>query len=461
MNLLKAAEFKVGLMVLAVGSLIGFMSLQVTSDPTYLGRSNKAWFLIKDANGLVKSSAVKVAGIPVGIIQDIKLQDGQARVEIVLKPDLLLSTSASVEVKSQGILGDKHVEIFPGSPSDPPLPPHAQILIVKDKGSLDNVVSQIGDIAGSLKDVAESLREAVTQDGTRKHVLGRIVSNIEKLTADVSEITSANKDKINDVMERLNKISKTLDETLNDETDEGFKKTWKRALARIDSTLKNVDEVAGKINRGEGTIGRLINDESTVEELNTAIEGVSSFLDVGNKLQTGLEFNSAYLGGIGAAKTSIGIRLQPGLDRFYQIAVIDDPAGVVETTRINTTNTSGTTDSTERKTYLNRTKFSILVAKNFYDFTIRGGLIENTGGFGFDYSFLRNRVRFSVDFFQFANLNIRPQIQYSLWKGIHLVGGYNDALNRSGAASYYLGAGLFLTNDDLKLFTSSLPLTGR
>ncbi|MEI7973610.1 MAG: MCE family protein, partial [Bdellovibrio sp.] len=252
-----------------------------------------------------------------------------------------------------------------------------------------------------------------------------------------------------------------LDETLNDETDEGFKKTWKRALVRIDSTLKNVDEVAGKINRGEGTIGRLINDESTVEELNTAIEGVSSFLDVGNKLHTGLEFNSAYLGGIGAAKTSIGIRLQPGLDRFYQIAVIDDPAGVVETTRTNTTNSLGTAESTERKTYLNRTKFSVLVAKNFYDFTLRGGLIENTGGFGFDYSFMRNRIRFSVDFFQFANLNIRPQIQYNLWKGIHLVGGYNDALNRSGAASYYLGAGLFLTNDDLKLFTSSLPLTGR
>ncbi len=458
MNLLKAAEFKVGLMVLSVAGLIGFMSLQVTSDPTYLGRSNKAWFALNDANGLVKSSAVKVAGIPVGVIQDIKLQDGRARVEIVVKSDILLTTSAAVEIKSQGILGDKHVEIYPGSQSDPPLPQNGQILIVKDKGSLDNVVAQIGDIAGSLKDVAQSLKEAVSEDGTRKHVLGRIVSNIEKLTADVADITSANKDKINDMIDRLAKISKTLDETLNDESDAGFKQTWKRALARIDSALKNVDEISDKINRGEGTIGRLVNDESTVEELNTAIEGVNNFLDAGYKMQTGLEFNSAYLGQVGGARTAVGLRLQPGLDRYYYLGIVDDPAGVVETTRIATTTDAGTTEIREKKTFLNRTKFSLLVAKNFYDFTVRGGLIENSGGFGFDYVFLKNRLKFSLEFFQFSSLNVRPQVQYNVWKGLYLVAGVNDSLNRSSAYSYYMGAGLFITNDDLKLLTTGLPL---
>ena len=60
MNLLRAAEFKVGLMVLAVSSLIAYMSMQVTEDPTYLGRSNQALFLLPDAGGMVTISAVKM-----------------------------------------------------------------------------------------------------------------------------------------------------------------------------------------------------------------------------------------------------------------------------------------------------------------------------------------------------------------------------------------------------------------
>lgn len=458
MNLLKAAEFKVGLMVMAVSSLIGYMSLQVTEDPTFFGRSSKTWFLLRDANGLVKGSAVKTAGIPVGTIRDIKLQDGMARVELQLKPDHVLTTSARVEVKSQGILGDKHVEIYPGSPTDPPLGADQQILIVMDKGSLDNVISQVGEIASSLKDVTKNLAEAVTDDGTRRHVLGRIVSNIEKLTADVSQLTSENKEKISEIVDQIHGISQTLDQTLNDKSEQGFRETWKRSLARIDSALKNVEEISAKVNRGEGTIGRLINDEQTVDELNTALDGINNFLDVGNKLQTGLEFNSAYLGQIGGARTSIGVRLQPGLDRFYYLGIVDDPTGVVETTKTVSTTAAGSAELTEVKTFRNKTKFSLLIGKNFYDFTVRGGIIENSGGIGFDYRFLSDRWKASLDLFQFSSLNARAQLQYNVWRGIYVLAGYNDILNRSASASYFFGAGLFLTNDDLKLLTSTLPL---
>ena len=458
MNLLKAAEYKVGAMVLAVSSLIVYMSLQVTEDPTFFSGKEKAWFLLKDANGLVKGSAVKTAGIPVGVIKDIRLQDGLARIDLVIRAGQPLTSSARVEVKSQGILGDKHLEIYPGSPTDPPLGKDGQIILVYEKGSLDNVIGQIGEIASNLKTVTQNLQEAVSDDGTRKHVLGRIVLNIEKLTSDVAELTSDNKKKISEVIDQIHGISKTLDETLNDPSDKGFKETWKRTLARIDSTLKNIDEISSKINRGEGTIGRLINDEQTVEELNTAIEGVSSFLDVGNKLQTGLDFNSAYLGLAGGARTSIGIRLQPGLDRFYYLGIIDDPAGVIETTNTVSTTASGSTELTEVKTYRNKTKFTVMLGKNFYDFTVRGGLIENTGGIGFDYTLLQDRFKLSLELLNFGRLNVRPQMQYNLWRGIYLLGGYNDALNRSSSASYYVGAGLFITNDDLKLLTTRLPL---
>lgn len=451
MNLLKAAEFKVGLLVIAVASLIAFMSMQVNNDPTLFGRANEAWFQMPDAGGMVKGSAVKTAGIPVGVIKNISLQDGSARIDMTLRDDIRLFVSASVTVKSQGILGDKYIEITPGHNTDPPLPRGGQILNVNDKGSLDNVIASVGDIAGSLKQTAKALQEAVTEDGTRKHILGRIVSNIEKLTADLSQITSENKEKIGEIVDKVNNIASSLEEVLGDETPQGFK-------GRLASTMKNVDEITTKINKGEGTIGKLINDEETVEGLNSAIEGVNGFLDTANKTQTGLDFHSEYLGNVGGAKTTVAIRVQPGLDRYYYLGIVDDPAGVVDRSQQTVTSNGVSTDTYTKTTFLTKTKFTVQFAKIFYDLTLRGGIIDNVGGAGIDYIFWRDKMKLTVEGLEFSNFNLRSQIQYNLYRGLYVHAGVQDIFNKGGKYSNYLGAGLLLTNDDLKLLLTKMPL---
>lgn len=457
MNLLRAAEFKVGLLVLSVSALIAYMSLQISDDPTLMGRSNEAWFLLPDAAGLVKGGAVKTAGIPVGVIKDITLQDGQARIDLKFRPDVNLKTSATVTMKTQGILGDKYLEVYPGSPTDPPLGKGAQIIIIKDNGSIDSVVAQISDLGGSLKEVARVLKESVAEDGNNKHVLGRIILNIEKLTKDLSDISGQNKEKINEIVDQVHSVTSTLDEVLNDESDKGFKKTWKNAMNHIDTSLRNIDEITSKINRGEGTVGKLINDDETAEKIDTAIDGVNEFLGSANKLQTALDFHVDYLANIGSAKTSVGIKLQPGLDRYYLLGVVDDPAGVVKTTDTKTNQGGTDTSYTETKTYKSEYKFNLQFAKNFYDFTVRGGLIENTGGVGFDYLLYRNKLMFTVEALSFSSLNLRTQLRYDVYKGIYVAAGVSDIFNRNQKYSNYIGAGLFLTNDDMKLLMTKLP----
>lgn len=458
MNFLQTVEFKVGLLVLVVGGLIAFMSLQVSDDPSVIGRAQRAWFLVPSAGGLVKGSGVKAAGIPVGVIKDIRLQDGMARVEITVKGELPLYSSAGVQIKSQGILGDRHVEVYPGSPTDPPLAENGQILNVSDKGNLDNLVSQVGEITGSLKSVAEALNESVTEDGTRKHILGRIVSNIEKITNDLAGLTNENRDQIGDIVDQVDRITKSLDEMLNSDKEGGFRKTFDKSLSRIDKSLKNIEEITTKINEGEGTLGKLISDETVAENVSEAIEGLSGMVGSANRLQAGFDFHGEYLSAFQATKSYIGVQIQPGLDRYYYIAVVDDPAGVVETVETTTTPDGGT-DSTvrERKVYRNKTKLTVLFAKNFWDFTLRGGLIENSGGFGMDYKFLRRRLTASFEAFDLSRPNVKLSAKYDLMYGFYLIGGLSDALDKSSRRSGYIGAGLFLTNDDLKLLLARSP----
>lgn len=455
MGFLSSVEFKVGALVLIVGGLIGFMSMQVSDDPSYLGSAKRAWFLIPNANGLIKNSAVKTAGINVGVIKDIRLEDGKARVEISIKSDIPMTSSAAVEIKSMGILGDKHVEIYPGNITDPPLPNGGQILTIRDQGSLDSIMGQVGDIAKSLKEVADVVKESISNDGNQKHILGRIIGNIEKLTDDLKDVTRENKAQISEIVDQVHNITTTLDELVNEEGENGLKKTWKRTLTRLDSTMKNIDEISTKVNKGEGTIGKLVNDETTVEELNTAIQGVSSLFDSASRIQTGFDFHGDYLGVVGATKSFVGIQIQPGLDRYYYLAIVDDPAGVVE--RNDQTVSSGgavISDTTTQTRFYNKTKLTAIFAKNFYDWTIKGGLIENSGGFGVDYTFWRKKLRLSFEAFNFEKTNIRLSARYSIYHGIYLTGGVSDALDKNDQRSGYLGAGLFLTNDDLKLLLS-------
>ncbi len=457
MGFLGTAEFKVGAMVLSIASLIAFMSMQVSDDPSYMGRSKKAWFLLPNANGLVKGSAIRSAGIPVGVIKDVRLQDGQARVDVTIKSDISLTRSSSVELRANGILGDKYIEVYPGSASDPLLEEDGQILNVKKGGSLDDVMAQVSDITGSLKDVAKNLNESVTNNGTNQHILGRIVLNIEKLTGDLSEMTSANKDKINEIVDQVHNITGTLDELVNDESDKGFKKTWQTAMVRIDKSLKNIEEITDKVNRGEGTIGKLISDEKTAEDVSSAIEGISGLVDTANKVSTGVDFNGHYLNEVGAAQTAIGIQIQPGLDRYYYLGLITDPAGVVEKTNVKTTVGGTTTDLDEVKTFKSKTKFTALYAKNFYDLTLKGGLIENTGGLGVDYNFYRQRFVASVEAYDFEKLQLRTTLNMRLPYGFYVKGGYSDILDKNNARSVFAGAGIFLTNDDLKLLLTKSP----
>lgn len=458
MSWLAMPEFKVGLMVLIVSGIIAGMSLRVSNDPSYLGTSKEAWFYIDDASGLVKNSNVATAGINIGVIKDIKLENGQARVDMVLQGSVPLTKSARIEIRPNGILGDKHVEIVAGDPRDPPLRSGEQILVVDDRASVDRLIAEVSKITKSLSAVADNIKSAT--DGDTDKPLGRIISNIENLTKDLSEITKENKGRFANIMADLEETTGTINELVSDDGPEGLRESLKgalRSLRKIETTMKNVEEITGKVNRGEGTLGKLVNDDTTVEEVNTAVSSINNYLDAANKLQTSIDFHSYFMTNGDGMKSSLNLAIQPGLDRYYQLGIVDDAKGVLEKTT-TTTDANGTTQTVrESKRHESKVKFNALFAKNFYDFTLKGGIIESSGGAGADYHLFKRRLRLTVEGFDFSQFNLRAYARFTVMHGIYLMAGGEDLASKTGKSAAFLGAGIFLTNDDLKLLLSKMP----
>ena len=98
-------------------------------------------------------------------------------------------------------------------------------------------------------------------------------------------------------------------------------------------------------------------------------------------------------------------------------------------------------------------RFSAQLAKKFYDFQVRGGMIESSGGFGFDYT--KGVVGVHFDAFDFSTrFGERPHLKawanLDLTKNFYLVGGADDIINRDTPGDWFVGVGFRLVDEDFK-----------
>lgn len=439
-KLLGTPEFKVGMLVIIVASLIGGMSLKVSESSGFMGGKN-LWFSLESAAGLIKNGPVHVAGIRVGVVKKISLgNDGKARVDMVIQPDVQISKSSKIQIRPNGILGDKHIEIIPGNPTDAMLVDGDQIGTVDDNASLDKLIGDAGRVAKSLVVVADNLRDATEGDDSKP--VGKILKNIEVLTGDLKELVASKKGEVSEMITAM-----------------------RSAMIRIDRAMVNVEEITQKINDGKGTIGKLINDEEMVDNLDTTLTTFGTYADLAWKTEISIDAHTNAIPRQDGQRTYLGVSIQPGIDRFYEVGLVTKPGGPVEEwTRTVSTVGGPTVTTNERTVQENEYRFTAMLGKYFYNVGLKAGIIEGEGGLGVEYYALQRRLKLGVDAFDFdpddaldRDFQLRPYVRYSIMKGIYVQGGGEDILNER-TRSMFLGGGVLLSNEDLKAFLGRINL---
>ena len=93
-----SVEFKVGLLVLLMAVLFVGASLSLNKSTTYFDKYKSYYFITEDAQGLLESSAVRMAGIPIGTITKIQSYGDQARIDVSIGMETPIYQSAIVEI---------------------------------------------------------------------------------------------------------------------------------------------------------------------------------------------------------------------------------------------------------------------------------------------------------------------------------------------------------------------------
>lgn len=437
-------DVKVGIFAMAVIAILTWATLRVGDKTTVHGGGYILEAVFDNATGLKMKAPVELAGVKVGVIKGIELFDSrQAKVSIAVSKGVKLPADSKAVLRTRGFLGESFIEIIPGTADAPVLGEGAMITDATRTGDINALVSKFTEIAEDIKQVTSSLKGTVgDQNGSP---INTIVKNLEEFSKAIRDVTLRNESNIDRITENLAAMTQEL------------RGLVARGEVNVSESLDRIASITRKIDEGKGTVGRLVNDEETVEKLNEAVDGLNETLGGFKKMETELGFHTEYLTSSKDFKNYVSVALKPAPDKAFMVDFVSDPnpnpSHVLKTTDV-TVNGNTTEVTTDQATIdRNKIRFSVQLAKKFYDFTLRGGIIESTGGAGLDYEKGPIGLQFSA--FDFSTrYGERPHLKMlgnvNLTKNFYFVGGVDDFISKQNRKDWFVGGGFRLVDDDIK-----------
>ena len=530
---------RVGLVVAASAAAFGFGLLLIGSNVFSRNSTYRVYAVFDDATGLGVRSRVQIAGIPIGQVDLVELDQATSRAKVWLKvrSDFALHKDASITKRSESILGDFLLDVHPGTPAQPLLKDGDEIANVLRQPGMNEVFSSLNKIATDISDMTGNLRKVLGGEEGENNIrtlitrlqnitagiekvidrsgakLDATLGNFQRFSGDLSRITGGESGDIIDIIKNTREataeardILRTIGDVVGSQQKGGELKdgvkSLKGNLEKLDHALANVDDITDKINKGQGTLGHLLNDDKLAKNLDRASQQLTSILGTPDNLKIEITERSEFLFGApkgGTAdptlsnlgniakstaynpwtKNYFGLRIIPRPDRWYGLEIIDDPRGV--TKRITTTNDCGAAGcglllpaGLQQTTTERQLKYSVYIAKRYGSISGRFGILENTGGFGIKAHLANDSLLISADAFEFANpLKDHPRIKiwadYRFLDHLLVTVGADDLVNTpftdpnnrtriTSGRDYFLGAGVFFTDDDIKLLIATLPI---
>lgn len=295
-------EFKAGIaVILAAGVLYWGIGFLKGSD---LFKKGIDIFAVYDnTEGITKSQNVTINGFAVGKVSDVYfLPDNSGRIVVKMKitSDYPITANSLAEIRSADLLGAKEIALILEKGSvliekgdtlrasvEESISEsiNKEVLPVKLKAekllsSLDSTINILsgflgGEMQSELRTSFSNVNRSVLNLSTitdelsaymtdNREALGSATKNLERLTGMLNE----NRDELDRVFNNLATISDTLAQS-----------NAGAAIRSLSKTAQRLDALTGSIERGEGTLGKLVSNDSLYNEVNHAILSLDKLLE--------------------------------------------------------------------------------------------------------------------------------------------------------------------------------------
>lgn len=274
-------EVKIGIYAVVI-LLASWAGIRFLSGTDVLGSSKTYHVYYEQVNGLQKAAPVVIRGVAVGQVADIVIAEdkpGFVDVTLTVERKYNIPVDSKATMQSAGLMGGKTIELQLGSATE--------YLASGDTIESDitpDLIESVGSMLGDLKVKVESL-----------------LDNLNNTVSGVDSLIDSNARNITGAIKHLNAVLAELEKSKIINNLDAFTNTLKQNGEHIDSIMTNVDKLTGElaekhigeelskavseinalladINKGEGSVGKLVKDEALYKNLEEATKRLSILL---------------------------------------------------------------------------------------------------------------------------------------------------------------------------------------
>lgn len=261
-----------------------------------LGHKTYYYAVMEDIGGLHESTTATINGYPIGKVTSLKmLSTNPVRIcaEIMVTEKIEFPKDSRIEIAQKDVLGGMVVNILPGS----------SMVMAKSGDTLQSYLAgglfdgigdlrdQLASVVSSVDTIALALKSAFQPNDPENGAitLKNTLINLEASTQQLNRILAANGPKVGEMVTKLNNFSTTLDkaspqlntiiDNLEHISDTVAQSNIKALFTDAQQAVANINSLTGKLEKGEGSVGQLMNNDSLYTNINKAAESLDKLLN--------------------------------------------------------------------------------------------------------------------------------------------------------------------------------------
>jgi phospholipid/cholesterol/gamma-HCH transport system substrate-binding protein len=280
----RALEVRVGAVVVIAGEIavIGTMWFQKFQ---LVEKRYSFYVEFNEVGGLVTGDAIFINGVDRGRVNQIDLQPDQVVVEMAVRDGVLIPRDSEVQLKSVGIMGERFVAIRQGVSTT--YIEAGDTLTGQFLMGLSEVMGSAGAILDEVETTALHLRE-ISESLSGGGKLQEGVADFAATSKNLRDMTESNRHRLDNALIRFERTSTMLDSLVSGhfaQLDSSLASIGRAggsaevAADNLAAMSQDLKEIAARLRAGEGTAGRLLNDEELINRLESTVAEMDSLME--------------------------------------------------------------------------------------------------------------------------------------------------------------------------------------
>jgi len=277
-----------------LGAVVFFGILILVAGATWLSENYwgpaggyKIVTTFESVSGLNKGNPVSLRGVHVGKVLEIHLERGRPMVVVGFRELRDIPRDSRIILRSVGMLGERIIEVQLGNSTE--FFKDGDLAVGSSELGLEDMKADAADISKRVKVVVDSItssenisritKSLKNMDSTTTALRNLLANNESKLNATFDNLASASEDASGLIGESKAKLERSVNNLDAATTDlASAAKRLTDASGLVESIMRNLDAITVKINSGEGSLGRVVNDPKLYDELTTSLANVDSLV---------------------------------------------------------------------------------------------------------------------------------------------------------------------------------------